>query len=749
MILHPNLPVRILRAPPLPRLIAVLAGTVAATFATAGPLRAQAVAELQVTPETMTLAVGERQTLFATAYDRQGNLISNARFIFWSSDTLVAKVGKDGAVVGASPGLAKVEARIQGRRASTAVLITGNTQAQQAGSGLGEGAVLTLEPNAVTLLPGEGRLVEPRAIREDGTTILPGRVSWKSLRPDVAQVDSIGLVLGVAPGSTIIQATGPGGVMATAPVEVAPAEIALSEGRVVLGPGESDTLRVLVPGQGNRAIRSGIQWLSSDSTVLRVGPSGIVNAIAPGKAEVVAIGFGQERRTVALVHRAPTTLVVTPRPAGGAIQLPVRGLRRVTAVAEASDSSPIPEARVHWEVGDTAIVGYDTRRGELLGRALGATTLIARIHGFDPVVWNVQVIPGTLTLDRRRIGIGLGERDSLRALLLDEDGKPLGPAAELEWKSEPAGVLQVSPGGVIDGLKPGKAVLTAAAPWGKSAAAEVFVVEDLFLSSNRGGGFGIYQIRSAVTDTMQPVLSDSFGNIQPALSPDRTRIVFSSNRAGSYDLYLMDVDGGNLRRLTTDPGTEGEPVWMPDGSRVIYAATPKGGQPQIYALGADGKPAQALTALPGANQSPAISADGKTLAYVSTRDGNQEIYLMSVGGSDPRRVTQTEGRESLPRFLPNGDLLFAVERGGKSKGSQVVRLAGAQGQGQVVVETEQPVAGLAVARDGRRIAYVVGKLTDARKGKAEFNLFVLPLAAGSAPVTVSLRPGEHVLSPAF
>ena len=78
-----------------------------------------------------------------------------------------------------------------------------------------------------------------------------------------------------------------------------------------------------------------------------------------------------------------------------------------------------------------------------------------------------------------------------------------------------------------------------------------------------------------------------------------------------------------------------------------------------------------------------------------------------------------------------------------------MRLAGAQGEGQVVVETDQPIAGLAVSRDGRRIAYVVGQLTDARKGKAEFNLFVLPLAAGSAPVTVTLRPGEHVLSPAF
>jgi Tol biopolymer transport system component/uncharacterized protein YjdB len=713
------------------------------------PLRAQTVAEVQVTPETMTLGVGERQTLFATAYDRQGNIIPSARFTFWSSDTLVVKVGKEGAVVGVRPGLAKVEARVQGRRASTAMLVTGTGPVAETVASSGGGTVLTLDPSSTTLLPGESRVIEARASRVDGTAVPPGRVSWKSLRPEVAAVDSTGLVIAVAPGRSIIQATSSGGLTASAPVEVAPAALALSKIRVVLGPQEVDTLRVLVPGQGNREIRGGIQWQASDTAVVRVGPTGIVSARAPGRAEIVAVGFGQEGRVAVLVHREPSTLVVSPRPATGAIQLPIRTIRRVTAVAEAADSTPIPEARVSWEVGDTAIISYNAARGELTGRALGTTTLTSRLHGFDPVVWTVQVIPGTLGLDRRRVGIGLGERDSLRAILLDQDGKPLGAASDLEWSSDPAAVVQVSPAGVINGLRTGRAVVTAAAPWGKSATADVFVVEDLFLASNRGGGFGIYQIRSAVADTLQPVLADSFGNIQPSLSPDRTRIAFSSSRGGSYDLYLMDADGRNPRRLTTDPGNEGEPTWTPDGSRIVFTATPKGGQPQLNALRPDGNPAQALTTGPGGNHSAGVSADGRTLAFVSTRDGNQEIYLMPAEGGEARRVTRTDQRESHPRFLPNGDLLFAVERGGRSKGSRVVRLAGTQGEGETVLETDEPIGGLAVSRDGRRIAYVVGRLTDVAKRRAQFNLFVQPLAAGSARSTVTLRPGEQVLSPSF
>jgi Bacterial Ig-like domain (group 2) len=86
---------------------------------------AQTAAEVQVTPETMTLSVNQRQLLFAAAYDRQGNLLSTAKFTFWSSDTLIVRVMRDGTVVGVAPGLAKVEARVQGRRASMAVLITG------------------------------------------------------------------------------------------------------------------------------------------------------------------------------------------------------------------------------------------------------------------------------------------------------------------------------------------------------------------------------------------------------------------------------------------------------------------------------------------------------------------------------------------------------------------------------------------------------------------------------------------------
>ena len=266
--------------------------------------------EVQVTPETMTLAVGQRQPIFAAAYDRQGNLIASAKFTFWSSDTGVARVSREGTVQGVAPGLAKVEARVQGKRASLAVLITGASTTPNATGAVG--AALTLEPATAMVLPGEAVRVTPQALRDDGTPVPVGRVIWKSLKPEVAGVDTAGVVIGVAPGKSIVQATTSTGLMATVPVEVEAAEIALVGGTEVLGPEEAETLRVVVPSQGNRTLAGTMEWRSADTTVAVVGPEGVVTARKPGRTEIGVRAYGQERRAGVLVHRLPETLVVTP-----------------------------------------------------------------------------------------------------------------------------------------------------------------------------------------------------------------------------------------------------------------------------------------------------------------------------------------------------------------------------------------------------------------------------------------------------
>jgi Tol biopolymer transport system component len=713
-----------------------------------GSLAAQAVAEVQITPETMTLGVAQRQTLFAAAYDRQGNLIPSARFTYWSSDTLIVRVHRDGTVLGVSPGLAKIEARVQGRRASMAVLISSDTPQKPAtAAALPAGSILTIEPVSVALLPGEGFSLAVRALREDGGSVPVGRIAWKSLQPEVATVDSSGIVTGVGPGRTTVQAAA-GGLTATIPVEVEAAEFALSRPRLILGPADSDTLRAVVPAQAYREIHGGIQWVSSDTAVVRVGPTGIVAGRGPGQATVTAAGFAQERRATVTVYREPQALVVSPRPSAGPLLVPLRATRQIEAFAEAADSTPIPEARLQWSVGDTALVGFDPAKRVLLGKATGSTTLTVRLSGFEPVVWTVDVIPGIIGLERSRLGLVAGERGGLAATLRDAAGKPMGPATGLEWSSSRPEIARVSGDGVIDGLRPGRATVIARTAWGRSDSAAVFVGSDLLVASNRTGRFGIYQVRAAAGESLIPLLSDSGANVQAALSPDRTRIAFSSDRAGTFDLYVMDADGSHPRRITSRAGSEGEPVWTPDGARIIYTASPGGGLSQLHVVGADGAEDRPLTASPGGNHSPDLSADGRSITFVSARDGSQDIYVMDAAGGEARRITRTGSRESHPHFLPSGELVYVTERGGRSRGSQVMRISPGGTEPTALFETEEPITAFDLSRDGTRAAYVVGSLTDVSRGKGRFGFLVQKLAGG-APEPIPLRPGEQVVSPSF
>jgi uncharacterized protein YjdB len=700
---------------------------------------AQAASEVQVTPETMTLAVGQKQPIFATAYDRQGNLIATAKFTFWSSDTAIAKVSREGTVLGVAAGLAKVEARTQGRRASLAVLITGSA------SGATGGALLTLDPTTAMLLPGESIRINAQAVHEDGSSTAVGKVTWKSLKPEVATVDSTGLVLGVAPGKSIVQASAAAGMMATLPVEVEQADIALLGDLDALGPQDAETLHVRVPAQNNREIRTGIRWESSDSAIAAVDTAGIVTARAPGRAEILMHGFGLERHAPLLVHKLPQRLVVSPKPVPEPIQIPLRAVRQFSAVAQASDSSPIPEARIGWQIGDSSRASFDRTTGALTARDTGVTTLTASLHGFEPVVWQLHVVPGLLALDRTRIGLRLGERATLAASLRGDDNKPIGPA-EVDWSSDHSDIAAVS-GGEVRGVSPGHAVVTAAASWGKSVTADVFVTADLLVSSNRSGAFGLYQVRPESPDTLLPVLVDGGGNVQGVRSPDRTRIAYSSTRGGSPDVYVADADGRNPRRITTDPGSEGEPVWSPDGTRLIYTAIPQGGTSQIMSVRIDGTDPRPLASSAGGNSAPDVSPDGRRVAFVSTRDGNPEIYEVAAEGGEARRLTKTGDREGNPRFLPNGDLLYVLDKGGKAR---LMRLAsGSTAAPLPVLEIDQPVVALDVSPDGERIAYVAGKIAVAGKGKSQLSLRIQPLAPRSAPVVVPLHPGEQVLSPSF
>src|SRR5436309_9440094 len=376
-------------------------------------LTAQNVAEVQVAPPSVTIRVGERTGLLATAFDRIGNVIPTVRLIWSSNNVNIAKVDNNGTVTGVSNGVAIIEARAGARRGQAAIQVVGGAGpvpppppggppppppppgpdpygGQPPGSG--PAAALRLEPGVIYLLPSENSRVSPRALKEDGSAAAPVNVNWTSLRTDVASVDQSGNVVALAPGQGTIQATASGGLTATAPVVVQQAEFTVREGSpLMLSPGEVDTLHVVVATQNNRTVNPLVlQWASSDQSVARVSLGGAVTAAGPGKAMLTVSGLLQSKSIEVSVHPAVAKLTVVPK-LSEEVQVPLTGSTKFEAHALTAENAPVPEAPLRWTVTDPGIASFDPQTGLLTGRAVGKTQLMVRGPGAGLVVtWSVR-----------------------------------------------------------------------------------------------------------------------------------------------------------------------------------------------------------------------------------------------------------------------------------------------------------------------------------------------------------------------
>ncbi len=741
-----------------------------------GAAAAQNVAEVQVAPPTVTIRVGERTGLLATAFDRIGNVIPTVRII-WSSNNLnVAKVDNNGTVTGVGNGVAIIEGRVGARRGQAAVQVTGGASpppapptappaapppppgpdplaGQPAGSG--PAAALRLEPGVVYLLPSENSRISPRALREDGSPAAPLSVTWTSLRPDVASVDQSGNVVALAPGQGTIQATAPGGggLTATAPVVVQQAEFTVQEGSpVMLSPGEVDTLHVIVAAQNNRKVNPLVlQWASSDQSVTRVSLAGVVTAAGPGKAILTVSGLLQSRSIEVSVHQVVEKLSVRP-PRSPEVQVPLTGTVKFEAQALTADNALVPEAPFRWTVTDPGLASFDVKTGLLTGRAVGKTQLMVRGPGAGLVVtWNVSVIAGSVKFTEARVGLGVNQRRTLRANYADDQGTVLGPASNLTWNSDGPQVATVGEDGTVAGAGYGHAKITATAAGGKTAVADVYVVGEILIASSRGnpaGKFQLYAVERSNLAQLTKLTPDTTSASDPAFSPDGARLAFVSQRDGNPEIYVMNADGTGATRITNDPQADGRPSFTPDGQALVFQSSRTGGKQQIWTVNVDGTGLTQLTR-DSVNSSPAASPDGQTIAYVSTRNKDSDIWLMARDGSNQRQFTRSpQQRESEPRFLRDGTLAYLVERReGNRTVQQVMRADLATGATTALTGIDLAIASFAVSPAGDVLALVVNAEPQNRRNPT-YRVYIQPVSSGT-PIPVPTAGTEQMITPTF
>jgi len=737
-----------------------------------GAALAQNVAEVQVAPPTITIRVGERSGLLATAFDRIGNVIPTVRIIWSSNNLSVAKVDNNGTVTGVGNGVAIVEARVGPRKGQAAVQVTGGAGAPPPANpppvtqtpvttggpdplggqpaGTGPAAALRLEPGAIYLLPSENTRVSPRALREDGSPATPLAVTWNSLRPDVASVDQNGNVVALAAGQGTIQATALGGLTATAPVVVQPAELTVLEpSPLMLSPGQLDTLHVVVPTQNNRAVNPLVlQWASSDQSVARVSLAGVVTAAGPGKATLTVSGLLQNKSIEVAVHRVAAKMSVRPR-FSVEVQVPLTATVKFDAQALADDDTPIPEAPLRWNLADPSIAGFDAQTGTLTGRAVGKTQLTVRGPGTGlAVTWNINVIAGSVKFAQPRVGIGLNQRHPLRPSYTDDQGAIIAPATNLTWSTDNPQVATVGEDGTVTGVGYGHARITANAPGGKTSAADVYVVGEIVVSSSRGGKFQLYAAERANLAQLAKITTDTTNATDPAFSADGSRIAYVSTSPGNAEIYVMNADGTGATRLTTDPLADGRPAFTPDGQTILFHSARTAGKQQIWSVNVDGTGLTQLTR-DSINFAPSISPDGQIVAYVSLRNKNYDIWLMARDGSNQRQFTPTaQIKESEPRFLRDGTLAYLVERReGNRTVQQVVRADVGTGSVTPLTGTDLALTSFGVSLSGDLVALVVNAQPENRRNPI-YKVYIQPVGSGT-PVPMPTVGTEQMVTPTF
>lgn len=173
---------------------------------------------------------------------------------------------------------------------------------------------------------------------------------------------------------------------------------------------------------------------------------------------------------------------------------------------------------------------------------------------------------------------------------------------------------------------------------------------------------------------------------EATVSPQGDKIVFTSTRSGDLELYTMDIDGSNVKQITDQLGYDGGAFFSPDGTKLVFRSSrPKTPEEQanykellakglvaptnmeIYVCNVDGSDLRQVTTLGQANWAPFFTPDGQKIIFSSNHESERgfpfHLYLINVDGTGIERVTADDGFDAFPMFSPDGKyLVFSSNR---------------------------------------------------------------------------------------
>ena len=520
------------------------------------------VASVAVTPTGSQIVVGQTTQLNAEPRDASGQPLVGRAVSWSSSDPNVASVSSTGLVTAVAPGQATI------------------TATSEAAAGTSTIGVSPKPVSSVIISPGQGSVTVGQTLQlsaqvtDDQGNVLTGRpISFTSGTPAVATISATGLVTGVAPGSTTITATSEGktgaATVTVTPIPVAKVEITPSTPNVTVG--ETVQLNVSVQGPNNQELTGRtVTWSSGAPSVASVSPTGVVSGLAPGTAIIFANVEGVLGSATVTVKQVPVgSVVVSPQTAS----VPVGGAVQLSASVRDASGAELQGRLVGWTSSDETIAVVSSE-GRVSGIKIGTATITASSEGKSgtatvtvtaAAVASVNVTPPTAS-------ITVGQTTTLTAQPLDANGNALTGRA-VAWASSNAGVATVSDAGVVTGVAPGDATITATSE-GKSGTATVTVtpipvasvtVDPATVSLTTGG---TQQITATPRDAQGNPLADravtwesqntAVATVSPAglitaVAPGNTTVTATSE--GKVGTVTVTVTAPAVGSISVSPGS--------------------------------------------------------------------------------------------------------------------------------------------------------------------------------------------------
>ena len=505
--------------------------------------------------------------------------------------------------------------------------------------------------------------------------------------------------------------------------------------------------------------------LWSDEIAGKVDDSGAFKAgTQPGVYEA---GVTVEVTQGTVTKTASAGVTVAPGPLAKvllhpeAVELNIGESHEFTARAVDAYDNPLPNARLTWQVAET--IGTISEEGVLTAGTVAGTYkngVTAALLSIEATA-SVTIVPDPpVEVKIPAILVSAGESVNLEALVINQHGNPV-QASEVVWSVQDANAGSITgPSLFIAGelartyqdairanvrsvelgatvsvtVLPGPLQLVAVAP----QVAEIgigmtqqFVAVGVDRFGNRISGLDIAwrmkndignidadglftagenpvaTIRAIEATATQSGVNRS-GDASVSIEPDQVAFI-SDRNDGQPDVYVMNMDGSDLRRVTTGAtpvvfswspdgrrivsdfgffanryivatnddgqwdvlltnlGLDAGPVWSPDGRKVAFVST-REGNADIYLMDVDGSNPIRVTNHPAADQNPAWSPDGKKVVFASERDGNLEIYVVNLADGSVNRLTDRRGTDSHPSWSPNGkEIVFRSNQDGDSE----------------------------------------------------------------------------------